>query len=75
MTFSVLISAPMVNEIALVLLYGLFGWEVAAIYRSTGLGIAIVAGWVLGRLKLERWMEPWVYETAVGDIRRIARTG
>ncbi|MHB8869501.1 MAG: permease [Thermoleophilia bacterium] len=68
-TFSFLISAPMVNEIALVLLYGLFGWKVAALYLSTGLGIAIVAGWIMGRLKLERWVEPWVYETTVGEIQ------
>ncbi len=68
-TFSFLIAAPMVNEIAVVLLYGLFGWKVAALYLSTGLGIAIVAGWVMGRLKLERWVEPWVYETTVGEIQ------
>ncbi|MHB1344905.1 MAG: permease [Thermoleophilia bacterium] len=68
-TFSFLISAPMVNEIALVLLYGLFGWKVAALYLSTGLGIAIVAGWIMGRLKLERWVEPWVYETIVGETQ------
>jgi uncharacterized membrane protein YraQ (UPF0718 family) len=67
-TFSFLISAPMVNEIALVLLYGLFGWNVAAIYLGTGLGIAILAGWVIGRLKMEPHVESWVYETkaAVG---------
>ncbi len=63
-TFSFLISAPMVNEVALVLLFGLFGWKVAALYLGTGLVIAIVAGWVIGRLKLERWVERWVYETA-----------
>jgi hypothetical protein len=61
-TFSFLISAPMVNEIALVLLYGLFGWKVAAIYLGTGLGIAILAGWVIGRLKMEPHVESWVYE-------------
>lgn len=61
-TFSFLISAPMINEVALVLLYGLFGWKVAAIYVGTGLTIAILAGWVIGRLKLERHVEPWVYE-------------
>jgi hypothetical protein len=65
-TFSFLISAPMVNEIALVLLFGLFGWKVAALYMGTGLVIAIVAGWVIGRLRLERWVEPWVYATASG---------
>jgi uncharacterized membrane protein YraQ (UPF0718 family) len=63
-TFSFLISAPMVNEVALVLLLGLFGWRVAALYLGTGLFIAIVAGWTIGRLKLERWIEGWVYQTA-----------
>ncbi|OFY99061.1 MAG: hypothetical protein A2Z97_11525 [Bdellovibrionales bacterium GWB1_52_6] len=61
-TFSFLISAPMVNEVALVLLYGLFGWKVAALYLGTGLSIAIVSGWVIGRLKLEKHVEAWVYE-------------
>ncbi len=60
-TFSFLISAPMVNEVALVLLFGLFGWRVAAIYAGTGLLIAIVAGWVIGRLHMERFVEDWVY--------------
>ncbi len=61
-TLSFLISAPMVNEVALVLLLGLFGWETAALYLGTGLAIAMTAGWVIGRLRLERWVEPWVYE-------------
>ena len=61
-TFSFLISAPMVNEIAVALLVGLFGWKVAALYVGTGLVIAIVSGWVIGRLHLERHVEPWVYE-------------
>jgi uncharacterized membrane protein YraQ (UPF0718 family) len=65
-TLSFLISAPMVNEIALVLLYGLFGWKVAAIYLSTGLMIAIVSGWVIGRLGMEKHVEGWVYETPLG---------
>jgi len=62
-TFSFLISAPMINEVALVLLLGLFGWKTALLYVSTGLVIAIAAGWTIGRLKLERFVEPWVYET------------
>jgi len=62
-TFSFLISAPMVNEIALVLLFGLFGWKVAALYLGTGLIIAMVAGWVIGRLKMEPHVEDWVYAT------------
>lgn len=65
-TFSFLIAAPLVNEVALVLLWGLFGWKVALLYLATGLAIAIGAGWVLGRLRLERHVEPWVYEMKVG---------
>jgi uncharacterized membrane protein YraQ (UPF0718 family) len=65
-TFSFLISSPMINEVAVVLLYGMFGWKVALIYVGTGLIIAIVAGWVIGLLKLEKWVEPWVYETHLG---------
>ena len=61
-TFSFLIAAPMINEVAVVLLFGLFGWKTALLYVSTGLVIAITAGWVIGRLKLERFVEPWVYE-------------
>lgn len=62
-TFSFLIAAPMINEVAVVLLFGLFGWKVALIYVVTGLFIAITAGWIIGLLKLEKWVEPWVYET------------
>lgn len=61
-TFSFLIAAPMVNEIAVALLYGLLGWRVAAIYMGTGLIIAISAGWVLGRLHLEAHVETWVLQ-------------
>jgi len=63
-TFSFLISAPMVNEVAVVLLFGLLGWEVAALYMGTGLIIAIASGWTIGRLGLERHVEPWVYQVA-----------
>jgi hypothetical protein len=66
-TFSFLIAAPMINEVALVLLFGLFGWKVASLYMGTGLVIAIVAGWVIGRLRLERWVEAWVYKTTTGS--------
>ncbi len=62
-TLSFLISAPMVNEVALVLLFGLFGWKIAALYLVTGLTVAIVSGFVLGRMKLERFVEPWVFES------------
>jgi len=66
-TFSFLIAAPMINEVAVVLLYGMFGWKVAVIYVGTGLFIAILAGWIIGKLKLEKWIEPWVLDTKVGQ--------
>lgn len=66
-TFSFLIAAPMINEVALVLLLGMFGWKVAGIYLGTGLSIAIVAGWIIGRLGMERHIESWVFEIHVGD--------
>ena len=59
-TFSFLISAPMVNEVALALLFGMFGWQVAALYLGMGLLVAIVAGLVIGRLGMERHLEDWV---------------
>lgn len=66
-TFSFLIAAPMVNEVALVLLYGLFGLKVAAIYVASGLSVAIFAGWTIGCLRMERHVEPWVYEMEIGE--------
>ncbi len=62
-TFSFLIAAPMINEVALVLLIGLFGWKVAIIYVLTGLTIAILAGFILEKLNLKRYVAEWVYET------------
>jgi len=67
-TFSFLISAPMVNEIALALLFGLLGWKVAALYFITGVAIAVVAGWVIGRLKLENHVEEWVREMQAQQV-------
>ncbi|MCI5181535.1 MAG: permease [Candidatus Electrothrix sp. AW1] len=66
-TFSFLIAAPMVNEVALILLYGLLGWKTACIYLGSGLLIAIIAGWIIGRLKLEHWIEDWVQEMRTGQ--------
>jgi len=77
-TFSFLISAPMVNEVALALLFGLFGWEIALLYMGLGLTVAIVAGWVIGRLKMEAYLEDWVRDmprvqaTAGGDAFTLA---
>src|SRR4030043_1988626 len=61
-TFSFLISSPMVNEVAVVLLFGLFGWQVTAIYIGTGLLVAIFGGLIIGKLKLEKWVEEYVYQ-------------
>lgn len=74
-TFSFLISSPMVNEVAVVLLWGLFGWKIAVIYMSAGLSVAIVAGFLIGKLKLERWVEEYVYKiqslgVAVNEIKQ-----
>jgi len=66
-TFSFLIAAPMINEVALVLLIGLFGWKVAAIYVGTGLTIAIVSGWLIGKFKLEKYVAEWVYTVKVNQ--------
>lgn len=62
-TMSFLIASPMVDEVAIVLLFGLFGWEITALYIVSGLTIAAVAGFVIGRLHLEAWVEPFVFET------------
>ena len=62
-----LISAPMVNEVALVLLYAMLGWKIAGIYLSTGLLVAMVSGWTIGRLHMEHHVEEWVYRTKAGD--------
>ncbi len=66
-TFSFLIAAPMINEIALGLLFALLGWKVALTYLVFGLGVAIVSGWIIGRLKLEGWLEDWVRNLRAGD--------
>lgn len=65
-TFSFLISSPMVNEVALILLYGLFGWKIAAIYIGSGLLVAIIAGFIIGRLKMEKYVQDYVWQMEVG---------
>ena len=67
-TFSFLISAPMVNEVALVLLFGLFGWKIALLYAGTGLSIALIAGWIIGLLHMEKHIESWVFASQVADM-------
>jgi uncharacterized membrane protein YraQ (UPF0718 family) len=68
-TFSFLIAAPMINEVALVLLFGLFGWKTTLLYMSTGLLIAVISGYIIGILKLERFVEPWVYQVKAGHAQ------
>jgi len=62
-TLSFLIASPLVNEVAIVMLWGLFGWKITLLYIVSGMVIAAVAGYVLGRLRLEAWVEPFVFET------------
>jgi uncharacterized membrane protein YraQ (UPF0718 family) len=62
-TLSFLIASPLVNEVAIVLLLGLFGWKITLLYMAGGVTIAIVAGFALGKMRLERWVEPFVFET------------
>ena len=71
-TFSFLISAPMVNEVALVLLFGLFGWKVAALYLGLGLLVAVVAGFAIGQLRMERHLEDWVRAILAGEAAHSA---
>lgn len=67
-TFSFLIAAPMVNEVALGLLFALVGWQVAFAYLGFGLMIAIISGLVIGRLGLEGWLQPWVRDVRMGAV-------
>jgi len=67
-TFSFLISAPTINEVALVMLFGLFGWKVAALYVASGLTIATISGLVIGRLNLEKCVEDFVWQIQAATI-------
>jgi len=67
-TFSFLIAAPMINEVAVIMLFSLFGWRVGAIYILMGLLIAISSGWIIGRLKLEKWLQDWVLDLRLGEL-------
>ena len=73
-TFSFLISSPMVNEVALIMLWGLFGWKIALIYIGTGLVVAIVAGIVIGKLKMEKYVQDYVWEMQVGNAEIVQMT-
>jgi uncharacterized protein len=73
-TFSFLVSSPMINEVALVLLFGLFGWKVALTYVGSGLAVAIVSGIVIGRLKMERYVQDYVYTLKGGQAEFVETT-
>ena len=66
-TFSFLIAAPVINEVALALLFGMFGWKVAGLYLASGLSIAIIAGLIIGRLRMERFVEDFVWQIHGGQ--------
>ena len=72
-TLSFLISSPMVNEVAVVLLWGLFGWKITAIYVGTGLLVAILGGFIIGKLRLEKWVEEYVYKLHVEHAHELIR--
>jgi len=74
-TFSFLIAAPMVNEIALVLLFGMFGWQVAALYLGLGLAVAIAAGMIIGKLGMEKYLQDWVREIQAGNTIPVNQGG
>ncbi len=71
-TLTFLVAAPMVNEVALVLLLGLFGWKVAGLYLTTGLAVATVAGAVIGRLHMESSVEDWVFAARASTEPRLS---
>lgn len=65
--FSFLIAAPMINEVAVVMLFSLFNWKIGMVYILSGLAIAIISGWIIGKLKLERWLQDWVLKVRFGN--------
>ncbi len=68
-TLSFLIASPLVNEVAVGLLASMFGWRIAALYVAAGLSVAVLAGWTLGRLGVQRWVEPFVFQTRLnGEV-------
>jgi uncharacterized membrane protein YraQ (UPF0718 family) len=73
-TFSFLISSPMVNEVALIMLWGLFGWKIALIYIGSGLLVAVFAGIIIGKLKMEKYVQDYVWEMQVGNAEIVQLT-
>lgn len=72
-TMTFLISSPIISEIGAVMMAGLFGWQVTLVYLLSGMVLAVAAGWALSRLDLERWVEPFVFATPVGELAASGR--
>ncbi|MCJ7547711.1 MAG: permease [Deltaproteobacteria bacterium] len=73
-TFSFLISSPTVNEVALIMLWGLFGWKIAFLYTATGVMLAFFGGIIIGKLKLEHLVEDYIYQIKIGESEQIVPT-
>jgi len=73
-TFSFLIASPTVNEVALVMLWGLFGWRIALLYTATGVMLAFFGGIIIGKLKLEHLVEDYIYQIKMGESAQIVPT-
>jgi hypothetical protein len=68
-TFSFLIASPMINEVAVVILVGILGWELTLMYVAAGLTVAYVGGIVMERFKPERWVEEYVWKIHMGQVQ------
>ncbi|MFB1489561.1 MULTISPECIES: permease [unclassified Thiocapsa] len=68
-TFSFLIASPMINEVAVVILLGILGWELTLMYVAAGLTVAYVGGVVMERFRPERWVEPYVWQIHMGELK------
>jgi len=74
-TFSFLVASPMINEVALVLLLGMFGWKIAVMYIVSGLIISILSGIIIGKMKVENLVEPFVYQNTInGNVELLIMT-
>lgn len=73
-TFSFLIASPMVNEVAVTMLWALFGWKIALLYMATGLIVAIIAGAIIGKLKMEKYLEQDICNIKMGDAEIVKPT-
>lgn len=73
-TFSFLISSPMVNEVAVAMLWGLFGWKIALLYIATGLTVAIISGVIIGKLKMEKYLADGIYNIKIGTADMVKPT-